>query len=118
MSMRQVDGDVVLNGALPSGVSTSPTVAFGPTVADLLVMIHVTALTGTGPTLLVQIQQSADGSTGWTTITGADSASITAVGNSVTNARLTMPYVRVIATVGGTATPTVTARVAVMVFAE
>jgi hypothetical protein len=118
MSMRQVDGDVVLAGVLGAGANNSSAISFGPGVADVLALVHVTAVSGTTPSMIVTLQQSADGATGWATVVGSDSPAFTAAGNGVINARLTQPYARVVATVGGTATPTVTGRVAVMVFGE
>lgn len=117
MSMRTVNGDVVLpSSARGAGTYTAGPLVYGPGVADLLVLTHISAVSGTSPTLVVSVEQSADGSS-WSAVTGAASATLSAVGNSMINASVTQPYVRVSAVVAGT-TPSFTFRVAVLVFGE
>jgi hypothetical protein len=70
-----------------------------------LVVQDVGAVTGTTPTLNGKIQDSADGSTDWTDITGATFTEVTAANNvqciplNVDNCRR---YVRWVGTLGGT----------------
>ena len=117
MSARSVLGDVALTGQRGAGTHTSPPLANGPGVADVLVMVHVTAVSGTAPTLAVGVEQSVDGTT-WAAVPGSSVPTLTAAGNGVCNAAITQNYARVTATVGGTGTPTVTFRAAALVFAE
>lgn len=117
MSFRAVIGDVPLSGVLSAGANTSSPVSAPGGAADVLVMVHVSAVSGTSPTLNVTLEQSADGSSGWTAVTGGVVAQLTAAGSGMANAAVTQSYIRVVATVGGTATPTVTGRVALVVFA-
>jgi hypothetical protein len=85
--------------------------------ADVACFIHVSAITGTTPTLAVAIEQSADNSSYSAVTGGGTSANITAAGNASINARITQPYVRVTSTIGGT-TPAVTYRVLALVIPE
>ncbi len=114
MSMRMVIGDVVLSGTL-TATTTSPAIDSGPGVADVLVMVHVTASAGTSPTLLVSVEQSNDGTT-WTAVAGSAAPTLSAAGNAVCNAAVSQRYARVVATIGGT-TPSFTVRAAAVVFA-
>jgi hypothetical protein len=113
-SFRTVIGDVALAGPLTASTNSAPLAAPGGS-ADALVMVHVSAVTGTSPTLSVALEQSLDGVT-WTAIPGSGTTALTAAGSAVSNAVITQPFVRVAATVGGT-TPSFTGRVAVVVFA-
>lgn len=115
MSMRNVIGDVVLSGTRTT-TTTSPAIDSGPGVADILVMIHVTAASGTSPTLVCSVEQSNDG-TSWTAIGGGTAPTLNAAGNTVCNAAVPQRFARVVATIGGT-TPSFTFRAAAMVFAE
>ena len=115
MSLRDVIGDVVLaSTARGSGTYTSGPVSVAGSAADALVLVHVTAASGT-PSLAVSLEQSADGST-WTAVGGSSAPALTAIGNAMSNAQVTGNFVRVTATVSGT-TPNMTFRVACMVFA-
>lgn len=113
--MRQVNGDVVLSGALGAGTTTSQQLPTNS--ADVLVMIHATAVSGTSPSLAVSLEQSNDGSS-WSAVPSSAAPAVTAAGNAFANARVTQQLCRVTATVSGTATPTVTCRVAVLAFAD
>lgn len=77
------------------------------------VMVHVTAVSGTSPTLDVGLESSPDATT-WTAITGSSTAQLTAAGNVRASAAVNNEYVRVTSTVGGSAT-TVTYTIAVQV---
>jgi hypothetical protein len=115
MSFRSVIGDVALSGTLTATTSSAAIAAPGG-AADVLVMVHVTAVAGTGPTMTVTVEQSADGVTGWAAVAGGGTAALSAAGNAVANAAVTQQFIRVVATIGGT-TPSFTGRVAVVVFA-
>ena len=75
-------------------------------VGKLKVVLQSTLGTGTDPTLDVTIEESADGSTNWTAISGAaftqvtdGAAAVEAIGVSVDGA---MRYIRAVATIDGT----------------
>ncbi len=115
MSFRSVIGDVALSGTLTATTSSAAIAAPGG-AADVLVMVHMTGVTGTSPTMTVAVEQSADGATGWAAVAGGATAALIATGNAVANAAVTQPFIRVTATIGGT-TPSFVGRVAVVVFA-
>lgn len=113
MSLRPVLGDV----ALPSTARAAGTYTSGPAAAagqatDVLLMVHVTAVSGT-PTLNCSLEESADGSS-WTAVAGSSTAQLSAAGNAVAVATITKNYVRVTATVAGT-TPSVTFRATLLI---
>lgn len=114
---RNVNGEVAISGVLPSGATNSPALGTGGTASNVLVGIHMTANSGTSPTLTVKLQDSADASS-WTDLAGATTAALTPTGNAVLYGRSPKAFVRVVATVGGSATPTVTATISAHVFAE
>lgn len=115
MGLRNVLGDTVLTGSSASAGASSGPIANPGFISDIVVITHVTAITGTSPTLSLAIEQSDDNST-YTAVTGGASPSnITAAGSQVINARVTKPYVRVTSTIGGT-TPSVSYRVSALVF--
>ncbi len=68
--------------------------------APLKVRLSVGASAGTSPTLDVTVQQSADGSTGWSTI--GTFTQMTGTGAAEIRVNPTQPYVRVAYTLGGT----------------
>jgi hypothetical protein len=115
MSMRQVNGDVVMMGTKAAGTFTSNTLPVGY-AADVIVAVHVTAATGTSPSLAVSLEESSDGTT-WTPVSQSAALPISAAGNTLANAQTTKQLVRVTATITGT-TPSFTFRVAVLAFAE
>lgn len=109
-------GDVALpSAARGAGTFTSGPIANAGTAADVLLMVHVSAVSGT-PTLNVSLEQSADGSS-WSAVTGSGITQLTAAGNAVAFASITANYVRVTSTVAG-GTPSVTFRAAVLVIPE
>lgn len=115
--LQMARGDVVLTLA-----ATAATVDSGPISAPadggpIIVAAHVTAVSGTTPTLDVTLEQSANGSTGWATVAGSALTQMTAAGNRIGFAVPSQPYVRVKATIGGT-TPTITGAIAVVVFTD
>src|ERR1043165_8919859 len=117
MGFRNAMGDVVLTGTAASAGTNSGPIANPGFAADVVCFIHVTAATGTTPTLAVAIEQSTDGSSYSAVTGGGTAANITAAGNASINARITAPYVRVTSTIGGT-TPAVTYRVLALVIPE
>lgn len=115
MSMRSVNGDVVLSGTKGAGTYTSSPLPTGY-AADVLLMVHATVVSGTTPSLAVSMEESNDGTT-WTAVPQSTAAAVIAVGNSIANAQTTKQFVRVIAVITGT-TPSFTFRVAALAFAE
>ena len=115
MGLRHVQGDTVLTGSAASAGASSGPIANPGYIQDIVVLTHVTAITGTSPTLSLAIEQSDDNSSYSAVTGGASPSNITAVGSQVINARVTKPYVRVTSTIGGT-TPAVTYRVVALVF--
>ena len=116
MSVRNVNADSVLPSlARGAGTYTSGPIGIAAHASDALALVHVSAISGTGATVAVQLEQSADGTT-WTAI-GGSSVSLTAVGSATANAPTPANFVRVTATVSGT-TPSVTFRVACLFFME
>jgi hypothetical protein len=112
MPFRLANGAVALSGTL---TATSNGSALAVPGADggshILVSVHVSAASGTSPTLSCKLQHSDDASS-WSDVTGAaQSANLTAAGNALFGGRATKKYVRVVATVGGT-TPSFTTSVA------
>lgn len=72
---------------------------------DAQVILDVGAVSGTSPTLDTKFQESADGSGGWTDISGATIAQITAADQHKTlgiNLRSVKRYIRAVATITGT----------------
>ncbi len=113
MGLRNALGDLALpSAARAAGTYVSGPVANAGAAADVMVLVHCTAATGT-PTLNVSLEGSDDGET-WSAIPGSAVPQLAAAGNAVGNARPARNYVRVTSTVAGT-TPSVTYRVAVLV---
>lgn len=118
MSLRTVLGDVVLRGtAAVAGTYSSGPIANAGMAGSVDVLVHISAVGGSSQTLNVKLQSSPDAST-WTDIAGASATQLTAVGSTAFNAAVADQYVQAVATVGGTGSPTVTYRVAVMVFSS
>jgi hypothetical protein len=115
MGLRTVLGDVALPSAgRAAGTYTSGPIAVSGQIADVILMVHVTATSGT-PTLNASLEESTDG-VSWTAVTGSAIAQLTAAGNTVANAAVAKNFVRVTATVAGTS-PNMTFRAAVAAFA-
>lgn len=117
MSLRQVNMDEALpSAARAAGTFTSGALAVPGAAVHVLVGVHCTAASGTGPTLNTSLQQSNDGTT-WTTVTGSGTAQLTAAGNALAMAFITDDYVRTTSTVAGT-TPSFTFSIAVALASE
>lgn len=116
--LTSAQGDIALT-LTAQGAATVKSAPFGAagSAAYVLVMVHCTAITGTTPTLDVSLEESITGETGWTAVAASGTPQITAAGNYLAFAVPARNFVRVSATVAGT-TPSVTAKAAVMVFAE
>lgn len=115
MGLKLVQSDV----ALPAAARGSGTVQSGPIAAsgyagDVILAVHVTAASGTTPTLNVSLEESADGAGSWTAVTGSGITQLTAAGNAVAYASPSKSFVRVTATVAGT-TPSFTFKAAVLI---
>lgn len=113
--LKLVQGDT----AFPAAARGSGTVTSGPIAAsgvanDVVLAVHCTAASGTTPTLNVSLEESADGSTSWTAVTGSGITQLTAAGNAVAFATPTKSFVRVTATVAGT-TPSFTFKAVVLI---
>jgi hypothetical protein len=114
--MQEATGDVALTLTTQGAATvTSGPIAGAGAAAYVLVMVHVSAVTGT-PTLNTSLEESSDNSS-WTAVTGSATAQLAAAGNAVAFAKPTKNYVRVTCTVAGTS-PVVTGTVAVLAFAE
>lgn len=117
MGLRNALADVALpSAARGAGTYTSGPVAAAGVAADVLMSVHCTAASGTGPTLDASLEESADGAT-WTAVTGSAITQLGAAGNRVAAAGITKNYVRVTSTVGGT-TPSFSYRVALWIRPE
>lgn len=114
--LQEAQGDTVLTLSAASANASSGSIAPQGVAAYVLCMVHVTAITGTGPTLVVKLQESSDNST-WSDITGATTTTINAAGSAVFFGKPAKGYVQVVATIGGTG-PAVTANIAALVFPE
>lgn len=116
MGLRPVLGDVALSSeAREAGTYTSGPVAVAGLASDVVLMVHVSAASGT-PTLNASLEESADGDS-WSAVAGSSIAQLTAAGNATANAAVTKNYIRVTSTVAGT-TPSVTYRAAVLAVPE
>jgi hypothetical protein len=116
--LQFAQGDIALT-LTAQGAATvkSGGVGASGSAACVLVLVHCTAITGTTPTLDVSLEESTNGETGWTAVAASSTPQVTAAGNFVAFAVPAKNFVRVSATVGGT-TPSVTARVAILAFAD
>jgi hypothetical protein len=116
MGLRNVMGDIAVNQtAAGAGTYVSGPVANPGLASDVVLLVHVSAVTGT-PTLNASLEQSDDNVT-YTAVTGSSITQLTAAGNAQANARITKGYVRVTSAVAGT-TPAVTYRATVLVIPE
>lgn len=112
---------VLAEMALTSATQAPGTFVSGPVANPGYAMwvdasVHVSAVTGTSPTLDVKLESSPDNTT-WTAIPGATATQLTAAGNARVSAFVNSEYVRVSSTVGGSST-TVTYAVAAVVIPE
>jgi hypothetical protein len=114
---QEAQGDLALSLAAAAVTVNSGPIGNAGAAAYVLGMVQVSAITGTSPTLVASLEESADGSTSWTAVTGATTAAISAAGSALFFGRTTKNFVRVLATIGGT-TPAVTGTIAVITFAE
>jgi hypothetical protein len=115
--MSTASGDTALSLAAQAATVSSGSIAAAGGAGYVLGMAQVKTITGTTPTVVFSLDESDNGSTGWTAMLGATTASITAAGSAVFFGRPAKQYVRVTATIGGT-TPAITGEVAVIAFAD
>lgn len=118
MSLRYVFADIVLPvvAARTAGAYASGPIANAGAASGVLMLVAASAVSGTTQTLDAVLQTSPDGTT-WTSRTATAIAQLTAPGNALSMGDVTpYEYVQVLATVGGTGTPTVTFSVAVILF--
>lgn len=74
----------------------------GPGGPEMMAILTCGTVSGTTPTLDVKVQYSADGSTGWTDITGATFTQLTAAGRQAIRFVSPERYIRIVATIAGT----------------
>lgn len=116
--LQFAQGDIALTlTAAGAGTTKSGGVGASGTAACVLVLVHCTALTGTTPTLDVSLEESTTGESAWTAVASSSTPQITAAGNFMAFAVPAKNFVRVSATVAGT-TPSATAKVAILAFAD
>ncbi len=117
MALRQANIDVALPSvARAAGTYTSGSLATPGAAIHVVLMVHCTAASGTGPTLNTSLEQSNDGTT-WTAVAGSGTAQLAAAGNAMSTALITDDYVRVTSTVAGT-TPSFTYSASVLIGSE
>ena len=116
--LNSVRGDIALTlTAAGAGTVTSGSFGNAGEAAVVMAGLHLTTLTGTTPTAVLTLEQSANGSTGWTAIPGAAATQLTGAGSATVTAVATANYVRASVAIGGT-TPAATGAVAVVIFAD
>lgn len=103
----------LLNAKTVAATNTGAAVLTNYAVSDIHIKVQSGDVSGTNPTLDVVIQESANGTTGWATI--ATFTQITAA-DSVQNQKIrkSKPYIRHVATLGGTMTPKVNCNILVL----
>ena len=113
MGLRPLLGDEALpSAARAAGPVTSGPVTNAGVAAAAVLLVHVTATSGT-PTLNASLEESADESS-WSAVPGSSITQLTAAGNALAAGAVTKNYVRVTSTVAGT-TPSVTYRAVLLV---
>jgi hypothetical protein len=105
--LQDVANQAILGvGAAPQTATSTVTGSAGDLLAGdgrCFAIQQVGTVSGTSPTLDGKIQESADGSTNWTDITGATFTQVTAsTNNQAITFDRTKRYVRYIGTIGGT----------------
>lgn len=106
-------GGLLVSGLLPSAARTTTTNSAAQATGNAdnaNILIDVTAVSGTTPTLTVEVQWSHDGTTwfsGGAGVSADATASITAVGKLVRTFPVRAPFMRVQASIAGT-TPSFT----------
>lgn len=116
LTQTAVSGIAARTATLTSSAVNLTTYKGGVIVEQL-----VGVVSGTNPTWDGKIQTSADGSTGWTDLTGATFTQVTATDSFQKigfDVRDTLGYVRYVGTIGGTSTPTFTMGVSLLAAKE
>lgn len=115
MSLRMPLSDIVMKQtAAAAGTYASGEIANPGQASFVMVWVACTAQAGSTHTLDVAIQTSPDNST-WTSVTGGSIPQLTAAGNASACALIADEYVQILATVGGSVSPTATFSVSVTV---
>src|SRR4051812_45058009 len=111
MSLLSLVGDNVLTRPPPSRPHNSPPLLPGNGGGSFIFAAPSTAQSATSPTLDVKVQECDDAAT-WTDVTGLTLTQITAANSQrLAFGHSAKKFVRLVGTVGGSATPTVTATV-------
>ena len=114
MGLRNVQGDTAYTfSTTGASTVTSDPIANAGYAGNAILFINVSAVGGS-PTLNCSLEESNDLSS-WTAVTGTSTAQLTAAGNAQSNGVMTKKYVRMTATIAGTATPTITGRALLLV---
>lgn len=121
----RIEGTAIASAALAEGATNSEDINFGA-AKGIILFIDITANTGTTPTLTVKLQVKDPASGKYVDLAGATTTAIDATSNGTTmltvypgiaeTANVSVSDIisrigRVVATVGGTSSPTVTASV-------
>jgi hypothetical protein len=102
--------------------TNGPAVDLRPYRGKVMALFNIAAATaGTTPTMDVKIQDSADGSTGWTDVSGYTGSQVTTVDSLqviAIDTELTRAYVRAVFDIGGTASPSFPCSAAIIGFKQ
>lgn len=115
--LQYARGDIAAQFTGATATVTSGPVGAPGEATVVLAGVHLTALTGTTPTATLTLEESANGSTGWTTVPAATTAALTAAGTAMFMAVASKNYVRAVLTLTGT-TPSATGSIPVIVFGD
>jgi hypothetical protein len=115
--LQYARGDIASQFTNATATVTSGPVGNPGDASVVLAGVHLTALTGTTPTATLSVEQSANGSSGWTTVAGSTAVALSAAGTAQVMVVATANYVRTVLTLAGT-TPSATGAVAVIVFGD
>jgi hypothetical protein len=111
-------GDVALTlNAQAAGTVTSGPFANSGEAGVVMASLHLTAITGTTPTATLTIEESANGTSGWTAVVGGAGPSQTAAGSACVMVVPSKSFVRASVAVTGTGA-SVTGSVPVIVFGD
>ena len=114
MTIKYVFGDVALTfTAAAAGAYSSGPLENAGQARMAEAWVNITAVAGTTNTIDLKFQTSADGTT-WSDVAGGTLPQLTAVGNARCSALVTGNFVQVVATLGGTGSPTATGAVGVV----
>jgi hypothetical protein len=115
--LQYARGDIAATFTGATTTVTSGPFAAPGEAAVVLAGVHLTALTGTTPTATLSLEESANGSSGWTAVAASTATQLTAAGAAQIMVVATKNYVRAVLTIGGT-TPSATGFIPVIVFGD